>query len=793
MKFKKIMSILGSGALLIGATLAGAVFADNLISSYSASSLKPWTQTNIVYGQNAADTDFLGATNIQTALRSGVITNVTINSTIVSGEARAIETSSQPLYLGDNFIDTKAVFTKEQLPTVLADGKITDNDGKDYDYNQKIDVPNTRVIYGETADNLATPIVYADFDNSSVNYDMRIIFPTAIDPSQFPDEYVTLFGKRYAFSANTNDLNNQTITLFENSKSVIVNDGEPLTVDSHTFSVNVEDTLHAIVIVDGLSKDVREGFSGKINGVDLYVKNIYGPDYLSTGQRRYVELYLGAKALTLQNGAEVKIAGDTISGTRITFINSNGKVGEIKITVTPRQLDSDINYIKEGGSFIDPVFNTTKFAMQGVDPSITDLVNSSRDYFGIRATRDDRVGIEFTNTQGNRYNLDVLKPSSIRLDANYNQMYNSTCTTNATSSVTDPVTNETTTIVTCSVPGTYTYNATTLGVGDNNLIVETNKDILEGDYFVTTSGEYSQIWKVEDIKSDGKIDVRDISSGTLTTISLGSVGGTGSLGLADGSSATIGLKASNIIVLQDKAANYLYSYKGAEIILPKDNSGNIQIVEETQYNGGSFHSNDGSVLGKTLTSNWAYQNGRSGRDMFLHNTTYGTRDYDYWKGDVGDNDIYSLTKYGTFIKQTGSDDKQLAIYYPEDAMKAKFYIGELNSIQDSSSSTIYSIVTNEDSDISSYQSNNIVVVGGSCINAVAAALLGEEQPICGTDFTAKTNVTSGHYLIEAFKNPWNQDKVAILVAGYNAEDTTRAVNDILSKPMDLSVGNKIIG
>jgi hypothetical protein len=452
-----------------------------------------------------------------------------------------------------------------------------------------------------------------------------------------------------------------------------------------------------------------------------------------------------------------------------------------------------------------------KFALQGVTPT---LDNSTRDYIEIKASREDRLGLDFINRLGKEYNLDVLVPSPVRLDSSYLPMFNETCTTAVNTSHTytiqntsvevDPITglhNPLTYDVTnytmdCTVPGTWTYNGTMLGIGDNkNLVVQTNKNISEGDYFVTTSGEYSQIWKLDSIHSDGKVNIKDVSGGDTIVLSIGTVGSTGSLNLADGSAATIKLNSGSITLL-DKAANYLYTEKGAKIILPLDNSsGIIQLIEETSYNGGDFHSVNGGLLGtNSLNLTWLYKSGRSGKDIFLKGVNYGTKDTDYWSGTVGDNDVYSVTKYGTFIKQTGSDDKKLAIYYPENAVQAKFYIGELNAIQDVSTTTqSYSIITNKDTESVSYQNNNIVVVGGSCINAVAAKLLGSDSPICENDFTLKTGVGAGQYLVEVFKNPWNTDKVAILVAGYNAEDTTRGVNDLLTIPMNLSVGSKIIG
>ena len=85
----------------------------------------------------------------------------------------------------------------------------------------------------------------------------------------------------------------------------------------------------------------------------------------------------------------------------------------------------------------------------------------------------------------------------------------------------------------------------------------------------------------------------------------------------------------------------------------------------------------------------------------------------------------------------------------------------------------------------------MVVVGGSCVNSVAADLLGVSSPTCSADFTAKTGVGSGQYLIETFSRTGG--KVATLVAGYNAGDTTNAAKALTTQAIDTTAGKKYTG
>jgi hypothetical protein len=62
---------------------------------------------------------------------------------------------------------------------------------------------------------------------------------------------------------------------------------------------------------------------------------------------------------------------------------------------------------------------------------------------------------------------------------------------------------------------------------------------------------------------------------------------------------------------------------------------------------------------------------------------------------------------------------------------------------------------------------NVVSVGGSCINSVTAEIMGLTYPACGAD----SGLSEGEGIVKLFESG---EKVAIVVAGWEAEDTTRA-------------------
>jgi hypothetical protein len=168
--------------------------------------------------------------------------------------------------------------------------------------------------------------------------------------------------------------------------------------------------------------------------------------------------------------------------------------------------------------------------------------------------------------------------------------------------------------------------------------------------------------------------------------------------------------------------------------------------------------------------------------------------------DIGTEDNNIVGYYGTVIKapESNGDDDRIVMEIPNDKVEAKISIVGQGTEVKNTTTTDLPIGTDfvtKDTNVNSVGDDNIIVVGGSCINTVAAQLLGSSTPLCGEAFTAKTGVGEGQALIEVFQSPYNEEKVAILVAGYEAEDTTRAVEQVLDGTAGINlatVGERVI-
>lgn len=187
-------------------------------------------------------------------------------------------------------------------------------------------------------------------------------------------------------------------------------------------------------------------------------------------------------------------------------------------------------------------------------------------------------------------------------------------------------------------------------------------------------------------------------------------------------------------------------------------------------------------------------------------TYLGALDEDAEKDDVkvgsegiGTREDDVMDHYGIIIEnpENNADDDRVVLSVPSEQVFADVSVlGQGNEVveaEDDADAEDVAQLGNmvfKDSEVQSVKDKNLIVVGGSCINSLTASLMGGKA--CGTEFTAKTGVAPGKYIIQSFVSPYNVDKVAVVVAGYEAADTTRAVNAVREGTMDLSVGKKYL-
>jgi hypothetical protein len=156
-----------------------------------------------------------------------------------------------------------------------------------------------------------------------------------------------------------------------------------------------------------------------------------------------------------------------------------------------------------------------------------------------------------------------------------------------------------------------------------------------------------------------------------------------------------------------------------------------------------------------------------------------------------------VTTWGTLIERDTSDNNKITLNYPDTQSIADVLFTAPEATVDVDTTTTggpgvkeLGSVSVADSEVASVSGKNLIVVGGSCVNSVAASLLG--GALCGADFEAKTGVGAGSFLIETFDR--TEGKIATLVAGYNAGDTTNAAKYLTTQKLDVEkAGTKYKG
>ncbi|MEK6824230.1 MAG: hypothetical protein AABY02_00070 [Nanoarchaeota archaeon] len=260
-----------------------------------------------------------------------------------------------------------------------------------------------------------------------------------------------------------------------------------------------------------------------------------------------------------------------------------------------------------------------------------------------------------------------------------------------------------------------------------------------------------------------------------------------------GASVTVGKLTYNFTGLGAVGANlagtaanvYLVSPEGGNIVRPaliifeeRDDSTNYEAAIVTLDGGYDGGNNDIGVT--DIVRTYGSDSASLGNEIQLESDRDVYQDMDFW---------------GTLFSLDKSDTDQISaeISYPDDQIESMVYVAEAEATDTSASGALGNIVVT-DSQVATVSSKNLVVVGGSCINKAAAKLLtGSDTAVCGADFTTRTGVGSGSYLIQSFTSPWASSKIAVLVAGYTADDTTNAATALRTQKPDVAVNKKYTG
>jgi hypothetical protein len=828
MKIRKIAAVL-AGAIMLTSTVAIAAAAN-----YSAPFVSGGNaDVAIVYGSTAANTDLVAALEINSDLTSKLAaqtatTGTSASSASTSGETVSLGSGSSQIWLNTSLSTAKTVLTKTDLPTVL--GEYTFSGNVDSKLTSTIQIGSNKVTFAKQPTSNSDPVIGISMNTSSGSplYTASVTMPAInFTSSDSKGADIELFGQKFTVASATDST---SLVLFKSSQTVSLtndNSNANLTIGDKSYSVslvsvnsNGDKATIQVTNPRGVSetKDVSVSTSKKIAGMDVAVTSASANNF-----KYSATILLGAQKLTFTNGTQVLsgTSDDPVDGTLVTFTGGTTAMTSLNIAVYAPDSNSDA--ILPGKAFVDPVFGSFKVDFAGLSSNLND---SGRNEIKIDKSGDKGMSLSLTDSDGvaktfdfaynatttflgdsNSYRIKVQEKANLTENAytivgnedyghlvQVTRIYNNTGTdyTKDAFELKDVMSGDTYKAdFTSEGSGKVTidgrqYTVTSAGSGDSGLA--TLK-------YPTADSSATQLVVFPTIKTKGGALVslyepQTISLGAATALQIPDGDGYTAASIpANGTSSnvTIGRLVYNIanssatnvatVKLMNPATSALIDAPAVIVIEGKDTNTNYNaIVVDLEANAAGTSTDPLGVNSVTFTSPTQYSSS-------LQSDSDITQDVDW---------------YGTLVTEDSNtaSQKVVTISTPSQQVQAKVYVGAASSIVTSSGSTssggsVKSLgsVAVADSEVSTVSGKSLIVVGGSCVNSVAAKLLGGAS--CGDSFATASGIKAGEALIKTFASPYSASKVATLVAGYNAADTTNAAKYLTTQTVDTTVGKGV--
>ncbi len=808
--FKKISAIAAS-VLMTGMTM-GIAAAANYPSPFVAGGA---ADVAIVYGTGAgvSSLDLVQASNIQADLSSRLGTGTGGTGTVTGGDSFLIAKSSDNLNINNSWGVFSGTVTEDDLKTLLADGTYVAEDNDEFDYEQKITLgtPELKHFRDSDYETLAgltakTPVVGFRLTSNTfvLNYtldftsDVISDVTTGLRMEDIEGSDLPLMGRTYYVS----ELNNGTSTtafgkmiLLDAATVGNVREGETATVAGHQVSIDWIDNNEVVFLIDG----VRSPASGKLekgNSYKLDDGSYIGVRDISklevSGEVGSASFSIGTGKLEFpSHGTDIKMNDDTITGMKGYVYKSSGDKLD-KIVIEWRT--DDESFLTPAKELEMPGFGALKFSMNN-------LIRTTEEKITIEKDGDTSIEVNLpikrSEVSFNMLWLDTVgdiagvgksaterllssNQSTIRFYERYggNDYHKYFFATYNVSKEGESY------MLRAQVSQDLTAlrNETTIQSYENGAWTDVCEEKALGD--TCNIGDVSLTVKAVNYTSGGNESV-DLEGGT--DVNFHTVLTTGGLMVY---LPYVNFTSDKGTLLSTEALNGGPAPGALDVL---NGSGVIG------HNGSSFYlvisSEDkdetlgaGKGFGFTISDTSEYK-----AQVTAVNTTGGNAA----GGGTGGADgleIGETSTYETYVKTdtaprilhyTQPDEDWAEVYYPngDSETYGEVYLTESGAVLVPGTGTgQLGEVLVKDTEVSTVSSKHLIVVGGSCINSVAANLIGGAY--CGNAWTEKTGVGSGEFLIKSYAGKYTAGKIALLVAGYEAADTTAAATALKNKVVD---------
>ncbi len=691
---------LGTGALMLGATILGASAAN--LSDYPTVFVKDGklTGTKIVVGAGAQPIDIVGAIDIAADLQAHAVTQTAVTT---SGTGISVSGGkTHEIALGSTLASEFSLLKNAQIPS-LVDEKISWND-HDIAVKESIDVSKMKIMTSADDKQFGASPVLGNNAPDAVEYLYTVGPDTNFNMSQVDANNnplkITVLGK----DVEIQSIGTNSVTMSV-ANEYYLNVGDSVTVDGHKITLKRAGTDAVVVDVDGVVDTVSGlNTSKKVNGENIQIVSSFSTTDPTQGS---ASLKIGNKITeTVNNGDPMTLFGEpdsTIDANWVWHVDT-ATANELVIGADFNQILNSVSQpVKKIGDKLTLPNNYASLYMDSLTvPAASDKLDFAFKQ-GVRINKYENDSDVANSVLNNMNALMITAPKNDMLKVNVA----------GTSTDTDVV------YLIPNTEGNETHMIGAYQTSDNNVKLFT-RDTFANDANATAEAALNYV-----TVSDDQTTFAITYSGFATAPNTA----------AENENITIGASVTPAVTDDLNLGN------------------NATITLVASINNKYFGADDtGYVAGDFLTS----------ADFVVD------KDYDY------------LTNYGVVIAAPKAqlDSEKFELVLPTDQVKVNtVVVGSSGSAVSAAGGSVTTETVNPvgvdfavlDTDYTMGSANSIVV-GGPCVNTVAAKLLGNPA-----DCTA--GFAQGEAKLTMFPDG---SKVALLVAGYTGADTLSATRALIT-------------
>lgn len=820
LNFRKISAI-GASLLLTGMSLGVAAAA-----AYPAPFVEG-TSSNVavVYGSGAGVSilDGIQAGLIQSDLQELVGGSSGTSDIVSEGDSYKFEKTSTKFHLGDHYVNITSTLDEDELPSLLAEGKYVDDDNDEIDYTQKITMGalGQLMMFNDNDYAEDSPTVGFRIPSSQTILTYQIDFSDTLVVTDMPTTELPLMGRSYYVLSNTST----TLTLLDSAASSIVSSEDTVTLDvdgtAYEVTASIFDTANSKVklTINGETTNLLAGTETQklSDGAYVGVKEVIVQNF--QGGVNQVEFSIGKGKLKLTKGTsntDVQINDQAVSGLTSNYTEVANVISQIKLIWAA---DNDL-FVTEDSEVAMPGFETIKLSYGGLNYPAEELVSVRQggdtymtlDNFPLKSGEADIDFLYGNSTYftaigkdaSNKLITDSDNDGNITFDKDTDEYFIASWTDTsdaesylmrATNFVLDGSTNKFD--LENYQDGSWVSKKS--GAKATDSVTIGSVDLTIGN--VDRTGKAVHIWRTNSDTATSITSFNTLYSAEGLTVYLpylnttaidyntGNTTFTTAVQACDwaqveAADAVGELGYGGVVTYNSTASAVAVMASATTTCVPEATTFTLKMVEEdkseNKYSGDYFN----------LTIGWDSSTTAEAEvsDIVQEEVTFV---------EIGDTDVWRSFMYSALATEflwdkPSSGQKSVKIMYHGDEVAANVRISSSGAVitagETGTDGGALGNVLYKDSEAANFADKNLIVVGGSCINSAAAALLGGSY--CGADFTANTGVGAGEFVIKGYETSSITSELALLVAGYDVADTVNAVTYLKNNAFDTSASYK---